>query len=574
MAVMIPQLKLDEDFNNSPAERKVYEHLSQLPDDYRVFYSVEWLRKDNYDRILYGEADFMVYIPGRGLLVIEVKGGEIFFRDDYIIQRNRRDGTEKRQKPLAQSRKSVYKFRDILNASLDIRVPVEPIVWFPDCCRSGIEGDLPHNYDEHILLTRDSFASLQEVLENACDYYGMHINHGDDGLGQRVTELLAPEFHAVLSPAAVAEYNDRIFLQMTRQQGYLIDYLEEVDYALIQGGAGTGKTMLAVEKARQLNARQEPTLFLMFNKMLEEDLKEHYAQDMKNVKFTNIYKFVAKALGREVDAKEISTFLKNVPKHGNWPYKHIIIDEGQDFADWNKYLYDIAKSEHGSCYIFYDKNQLVQQRDLSWVNMFECRLVLSRNCRNTRAIAETSGSPLGLRNIKMRREDIGKGADPRMFIFRKNKEYLKGLQSIIEYYLNQDLPADGLVLISLKKLEDSPIYQAVYNHPHSGLGKLVTLDRKEKGKVFLTTSRKFKGLESTAVVIVDISAETFANEESRRNFYVGTSRAKSFLELMACLSEEDEAEMVANLGGEASNLPRFALMRNLNIVLGNINSLG
>ena len=47
-----------------------------------------------------------------------------------------------------------------------------------------------------------------------------------------------------------AEY---YFNRMTMEQTRLIEYLDEQRVAAIQGGAGTGKTMLAIEKARRLS---------------------------------------------------------------------------------------------------------------------------------------------------------------------------------------------------------------------------------------------------------------------------------------------------------------------------------
>lgn len=52
------------------------------------------------------------------------------------------------------------------------------------------------------------------------------------------------------------------------------------------------------------------------------------------------------------------------------PYKHIIIDEGQDFAsDHLRLLHDIAEEQSGCFYIFYDKHQFVQGRAFpEWLN--------------------------------------------------------------------------------------------------------------------------------------------------------------------------------------------------------------
>ena len=48
------------------------------------------------------------------------------------------------------------------------------------------------------------------------------------------------------------EVREEQFIRLTREQSILLDFLEEQDRAVIGGGAGTGKTILAVEHARRL----------------------------------------------------------------------------------------------------------------------------------------------------------------------------------------------------------------------------------------------------------------------------------------------------------------------------------
>ena len=95
------------------AERIVYESfMSGLSRQYHVFYSVPWLTQRAE-----GEDDFLVVHPKRGILVTEVKGGEIQ-RDGqtgqwYSVQRAR----QKRHKikdPVEQLRKNVYALKDLL----------------------------------------------------------------------------------------------------------------------------------------------------------------------------------------------------------------------------------------------------------------------------------------------------------------------------------------------------------------------------------------------------------------------------------------------------------------------------
>ena len=67
----------------SSAERLLYEaFLEQLDDEYVVFHSVDWVLADRRGRPEQGEADFVVAHPEDGVLVIEVKGGEVRYESD------------------------------------------------------------------------------------------------------------------------------------------------------------------------------------------------------------------------------------------------------------------------------------------------------------------------------------------------------------------------------------------------------------------------------------------------------------------------------------------------------------
>ena len=60
----------------SEGEDRIFESLqSQLPNSYTVFHSVRWVGSDR--KRSQGEADFLVFHPQKGVLIIEVKAGII-----------------------------------------------------------------------------------------------------------------------------------------------------------------------------------------------------------------------------------------------------------------------------------------------------------------------------------------------------------------------------------------------------------------------------------------------------------------------------------------------------------------
>ena len=72
--------------------------------------------------------------------------------------------------------------------------------------------------------------------------------------------------------------------------------------------------------------------------------------------------------------------------------------------------------------------------------------------------------------------------------------------------------------------------------------------------ILFTTARKFKGLESRVVIIIDITKEDFEDDEYKRVFYVACSRATQKLVLvMNC----DDAE-INEIANTISKSKRFA----------------
>lgn len=69
-----------QDFHSSEGEKLVWKSLHRLPDSYTVFYSYRWLGTISQRRSE-GEADFVVLHPSKGILSIEVKAGDIAYRN-------------------------------------------------------------------------------------------------------------------------------------------------------------------------------------------------------------------------------------------------------------------------------------------------------------------------------------------------------------------------------------------------------------------------------------------------------------------------------------------------------------
>src|SRR4030042_462272 len=93
----------------SPAERKVHAALSKhLPKGWHAWHSLRLKGRRRID----GEGDFVIAIPNRGLLVLEVKGGRIEVREGRWYQNGTPLDAPPRQQGLGFASKLVQRLAD------------------------------------------------------------------------------------------------------------------------------------------------------------------------------------------------------------------------------------------------------------------------------------------------------------------------------------------------------------------------------------------------------------------------------------------------------------------------------
>ena len=361
---------------------------------------------------------------------------------------------------------------------------------------------------------------------------------------------------------------DFLFNQLTREQATLLDYLGEQKIAGIHGPSGSGKTMIALECARRLPS-DENILFLCFNRLLLNYLIENYADEMPNVTFTSLNRLYAQAKGTEIAKEEEITDFLLEEYMDNFEFRHVIIDEGQDFAaDHLDILIDAIRATGGYFYVFYDRNQLVHylsnkdESTLDWLKKLDCRLVLHKNCRNTYEIATTAYAAVDISEVTLA-EHIN-GDKPCMNNYTNEKQAISGIADTIRFYTERGFKRSQITILTAKTLSKS-----ILTGEESVGGYRLSVDGNGDGVLF-TTARKFKGLESDVVIVIDIDGDTFKDDKSKSVFYVASSRAKHCLTYISILDDDDKAKLVADLGAHPSNNPSGDLSQLLNIQISEI----
>ena len=529
-----------EDFHSSLGEYKIFNALKKLPDDWYILYSLNWNSRLKNGKIQWGEADFVILHKKYGLLVIEVKSGGIEYKDGNWIQ-TRLDNNEKHQmkNPFTQADKSKYKFIDIIENVLPYgkKCYVDKAVWFPSVNKTSFD-ELPPEYDPSIILTEEALENPISYLIKAFDFYNskQQTNLEQEDF-KRIFNALMPEFNLVPSASNIIEESDYSFLQLTKDQQKVLDFISDQGNVAIQGGAGTGKTFIAVEQARRFSESGE-VLFLCFNRYLYKHLENKCFY--KNVDYYNIHTFINKFSSEAVLTNEELLAVLETIDFDDLNYKYIIIDEAQDI-DNNILTMIIEKATKLNirCFVFYDKNQVLYTSTIQPIfNEFECKLTLTKNCRNTYKILSTTNSPL---NIPIKTDEYCvEGIMPKLYISTSCEQLKEQIATTIQEYLGNGYEKNDIVILTLNTEENSILSEM----DKIGDFKLKTDDTID-GDILFTTSKKYKGLESKVVLLVDFNSDILAKEELTRLFYVSTSRARQKLDIFYH-NNNDDLQILSN----------------------------
>lgn len=533
MALMIPNLP--RDYEPVSLEGEMFTALSCLPDDYYVIHSFKNVFvKDN---VLHeGETDFIVFNPNYGIICVEAKAGRVKYQDGYWMYAS--DRIMKHGGPYNQAAQNKWDLLTKIQMSslkdLQYRCKLLHAVWFPSISERELNTiRFPSEADRSITMTMEALENPKSYLEAIFQIQlesGIKTNLSNNDSKRLIREILCPTFDIFPSSSFDVELKNITFNRLLKEQKALINYLVEQKSAVINGAAGTGKTMIAVEKATRHAIDGDKVLFLCYNAFLRDHLKKKYNND--NIDYMTLDGFacnICKTQKADYDRacnKVIDMYLTKT-----FPYKHVIVDEGQDFGKEEIEATNLLQVIHdtvvdnddieGTFYIFYDKLQLIQSSSIpNYIVDADCKLTLYKNCRNTENIALTSLKPITARMPKLYEGSV-KGIPATICFCDDVNSVVKRISYTIEEFRNNGLT--DIVILTCSTEEKSVL------GPHVTEGKY-------KKKLF-TTCRKFKGLEADAIILIDVDEETF-EEENVLRYYVGASRAKIRLEIISMMDDD------------------------------------
>ncbi|MFW6056778.1 MAG: NERD domain-containing protein, partial [Chloroflexota bacterium] len=527
VAVMIPAIPPAEGV--SLAEQKVYHILADsLDDEYTVFHSFKAVSPNRDGHLLDTEIDFLLFRPGSGLLVLEVKGGPITFngRQGRWLQ-----GERPIRDPFDQATANKYKLKSYLAQRLGgaVQMPLMHAVCLPDTYEEP--RSLPPNARRDILVTGRDLDDPPTALQRVYAAYKPPFRAASEKEADSLRQALMPLCEYGVSLIDRLEQAERQIFRLTEEQCRMLDFLRYQRTALIQGCAGSGKTVMAIKKARELAAEGQSILLLAFNRMIGERLKAAVA-DCPGIIAGTYHDYCIEQLTaadrlpsaedeNDYYAKAVPEAFLELVNERPVVFDALIVDEGQDFKTdfWISLSYLVR--DDGHFYIFYDPDQNVFGSEMEFP-VSGPPFILTCNCRNSQQICSFVARHTETEIRSLRELPEGEPVEDSVNTSATGRR--RRLRRILEQLVNeQGLNPERIVLLGGHNIDKTCI-------PADGIiGDFRIVEGETSGRNVIAyyTYMKFKGCEADAVILVDVAPQD--PRWSERAIYTTASRARHIL---------------------------------------------
>ncbi|MGI8657383.1 MAG: AAA family ATPase [Candidatus Limnocylindria bacterium] len=559
----------------SAGEDRLASALEQaLKPPWATYRNVAWLEKRPGDEPADGEADIVIAHPELGIMVIEVKGGRVGRIRGRWESVDRKDNPHQIKNPFAQVMREMHGLRRVCEAMPAWpahRVRLARAVCLPD---SAYDRSMTPDGPREIVIDHDDLATAGERVREIFDWWSHSGDASADGgapgaIGMAALhELLARDLEIESPLAARVAGDEAQIVTLSERQFQVLDMLAGHRRAVILGVAGSGKTLIAAEKARRLAAQGFDVLLTCFNRPLAEHLEATIGR-LDRVTVSTFHR-LAERLGTDAGLigahpAHDAAYFDGLPDvldralraRGEPRFDAIVVDEGQDLdAVWWLPLLDLLRDrEQGIVYVFGDANQDLyhaREPDELGVVMPESiePIYLNENRRSTKAIhafASRFATPDAAAPPAIATGPDGSPVE----IFTYPEGDADGCRRVLGTALRRVIdagrvPASEVVVLTPRSHRSSwlmgadPVAPPVEAWPYRlmpeyGPGGAVLPPPTKGGQVRVATIHRYKGLESPVVVLCELDAR-IPDGELASLLYVGASRARSHL-VVVCSEE-------------------------------------
>ncbi|PZU49705.1 MAG: hypothetical protein DI566_01095 [Microbacterium sp.] len=566
MVRMIPPYPRD---GANVSEKRIFDALEGIQghDDWIAIHSLSVAR---HDSAFAGEADFVLLVPGRGILIIEAKAPSYveYKAGDWYLDRV----PQPHKDPLKQLdgvRRSIrrhLKNRDLLRGD----EPIARLVWFTSLGRYQFENKTPGDlqFFEWELGWKEDLSKPAWLVEKTLDEYSAWYATVDEVTNDpaefttersdEIAAALVGDFTAKETEAERRQERRATETRLLASQQIVLELVDTNEHVYFDGPAGTGKSYLITSTARRFNREGRKTLVTCWNVLMADELQQ-FVGGLPNVEVADLNALMLRLVGlptnpvdaghdwytRELPERALVT-LREKPYLGDC--EAICVDEFQDVAG-NPLLLDLifelagTKSATGTRLVFAgDIRQQIMRRADDYVNAYTIareripdlvHVRVRRNCRSApgllSGVEHVLGKQIGYTDHRVSKSTPG-GLD--VVAVTEGRE-TAALASAIKALLQHHAPEDIIILSPFaqkRSLVGRFLARGEQSADERWLRKQLQHEG-STGRIRWRSIFKYKGLDAEAVILTDLSdeAKDFVTAEGldwSDLLYVGLTRAK------------------------------------------------
>ena len=504
-------------YQHTFSEEKVYNALkAQLPKEVSVFFSVSWISIINGIKEQ-SECDFLIFDPKYGYLACEVKGGTGLKKENesWILIENNEERVLRRS-PMKQAEESARYFYEQYRKEYNYNFQgiYGSIAIFPNFKIN--DPVLYDNNPKELVLDISDMSNLENCIQKAFFIWkrAHSVYRFSQDQKQKFIDLINKRIAISAAAGALISDKEHELLTINRVQDNYIYMIKDYNKAFITGGAGTGKTWIALKLANKMEKLGKKVLVTCYNKELIKFFK-------KNLEKSCVCSIDELLLKDGINGNQINNSSSVFDEYSSLKYEKydcIIVDEAQDC---DMYIAMVIRmhliDESSSLFVFYDMTQNLYDKDFKDGFLIDNPpFYLRENLRNTSSIYSWAQKNTNLGKDVITNQIVG--PKPESIKFDDIHDLKESLENTLIKLIDEEYVRNEFITI----LVDEELYGLIGDGKY-GRWKLVNKTEVDYNEISCYKVDEFKGLESNVVFYIHKS-----NSGASFN-YVAYTRAKYYL---------------------------------------------
>jgi hypothetical protein len=482
---------------SSEAERAFFRALlTNLPEGWTAWHSLRVRANATFE----GESDFVLAVPDRAIVIVEVKGGRIECEGGQWLQNGRPMERAPREQAHRFRKALERKLRDAFTGALPPMLVVTAFPQTPFQVPPG-HGDL-----ESAVLGQQDMPWLRDALVALVDrQLGGTAPQRDQGWSKALHKLWGETWMPRVALGMRIKLREHELLPLDTDQVRLMEMLEHSTRLLVRGGPGTGKTLCA----RALCDRRAPALYLCWTRALAAAMRDSGLESAWAIREYAAHLLARAGVpiqdGAPPDEWSTETWsdialtaaIDALPAERR--HEIVVVDEAQDFTD-NDWELARAVAGDGALWAFGDGGQAFWADRTIPAKLFPAAFELKARYRCPEPLAafadayrgESGGATAPSRCAELRVVKVGDG-----------EPLLERLKHEVTRAVRDGAKPEDIAILSLQGQTRSELLK----QKTLGAVRLLRADAPDAADhVICDTFLRFKGLERPVVFVTELDA--------------------------------------------------------------------